>query len=577
MQQKFVSKSVLFLGFSLTDPDLLLVLDELRAFFNNDTPPHFALMDKTYLSTIKVERFRRDYNINIIEYDPSSPSHPEVPEFLKQLIGHTPKKFLQNLQNAKQELENLDSHYKLVATTENKFIIKEKFPGAAVEKPLQPKVTLTFDTKTEEGRAAKEAWKKFVKTGETITLSSPNVQNLEMPDFLSKLVNFVPETLTMTIGTYQSGEKFRVRLVAIADEGETAAIDNIELEKISHGQDSITLNNDKQNYFFQVRFVWELKTNAAVVSFKYSEEGRTVYQALIAERFFAVLSKGGKLNLESLESGVSLGSAIFPPGKITGSDPLFIQVLESLMLIQQKMGIRFDVPKVLSKAEAKNILDVAQLIRNGKGQGQFKAKIEVNRDAAKQIIEGKGFYSIEQYAENIYVIQGQKISLGAVWVEAEKVVLSDEEQIRLQKEIDENTNQDVFIIEVTNSTENPAVIYYLNYLSDDEFERLHGEPRFRAFTLRYLLSLLFDTATDEDGTVHFSDLITSLADAAEQVTNSGKPLNMLKRATADELRRALKPLLPRLPAAKADDFVTELIRLGILAENESSKILELRS
>lgn len=572
MQQILLSKSILFLGFSLTDPDLLLILDELRVCFRDDTPPHFALMDKMRLSPIKAERFRRDYNFNIIEYLPSSDSHPEVTEFLQQLINRTPKKFLRNLDNAKKELDNLDSHYKLVATTENEFIIKEKFPGAAEEKPLQTGFTLIFDAKTEESRAAKEAWENFVKTGETTTISSPNVQNSTLPDFLSKLINFVPESVTMTIGTYQSGEKFRVRLVATADDGTAATIDNIELEKISQGEESITLDNDKQNYFFLVRFVWELKNNTVNVSFKYNDENITIFQALIAERFLSVLAKGGRLTIESMESGMPLGGAVFPSGKITGADPLFIQVLEALMMIQQKLGVKFDVPKTLALAEAKNILEAAQLIRTGKGEGTLNAEIEVDREAAKRMLEDNGSFSIQHYAESVYVIQGQKIFLGSVWTDAENLILSDGEKNRLREEIDENADQQLFVIQVTNSPDTPTVIYYLNFLAENEFERLHRVPRFRTFTLNNILNLLFDAAEDEDGTVVFSALTSTLEEAAKQITDSGEPFNMLKRATADELGAALKPLLPRLSAKKAKDFIAELVKLSIIAENEISKM-----
>lgn len=570
MQQILLSKSILFLGFSLTDPDLLLILDELRVSFRDDTPPHFALMDKTQLSRVKVERFRRDYNFNIIEYVPSSDSHPEVTEFLQQIINRTPKKFLRNLENAKKELDNLDSHYKLVATTENEFIVKEKFPGAAEEKPLQTGFTLAFDTKTEEGRAAKEAWDNFVKTGERTTLSSPNVQSFKLPDFLSKLVNFVPESLEITVGTYQDGDKIKVRLAATANDGATAAIDNIELEKISHGKELLTLNNEKQNYFFEVRFVWNLITNVADVSFKYKEQGKTIYQALTAERFLAVLAKGGSLTIESMESGMPLGSTFFPAGKIGASEPLFIQVLEALLLIQQKLGTSFEIPKNLSLVEAKNILEAAQLVRTGKGEGTLKSEIEVERKVAEQMIEGNGTFSIDHYAESIYVIQEQKISLGSVWVAGDNLLLPDEEKNRLRKEIAENSEQQLFVIEVANSPDTPMIIYYLNFLTDDEFERLHQEPRFRTFMLSNLLNLLFDAATSEDGTVVFSVLTSTLTEAAKQVADSGKPFNMLKRATANELTTALKPLLPRLSSIKAKDFVAELIKLGIVTENEAS-------
>ena len=64
--------------------------------------------------------------------------------------------------------------------------------------------------------------------------------------------------MTMTVGTYQSGEKFGFRLVATAGDETLAAIDNIQLEKIAHGDAAITLDNEKQNHFFKVSLVMNL-------------------------------------------------------------------------------------------------------------------------------------------------------------------------------------------------------------------------------------------------------------------------------------------------------------------------------
>lgn len=566
LQQTFLSKSVLFLGFSLTDPDLLLVLDALRVCFRDDTPPHFALMDKTNLSGIKADRFRRDYNVHIIGYEPSAPSHPEVGDFLREIIKRLPKKLYQNLEKAKEELENLDSHYKFVATTENEFVIKEKFPGAAQEKPLEHGFSLAFDTKTEEGRAAKAAWENFEKTGEETTLSSPFVHNLRLPEVLAKLVNFKPETLTMTVGTYQSGEKFNFRLVATADDGSTAAIDNIQLEKLAQGKEKVTFNNDAQNHFFKVSFVMNLADDTADLSFKYDRQGRTINQALIAERFLSVAERGGSISIEGMESGMPLGSATFPPGKIEASEPLFIEVLEALMLLQRKTGETFAVPQNLTLDEAKSILEAAQYARTGRGDGTLAMTFEFGREAIERIVSGSGTFNVQHYAESIYAIQGQKISLGTAWIVGENLIVSDEEKERLRKGLDEQPNAENFAVELRSSPEHPAHVYYVSYLPPDEFERLHEDARFRQFTLGHLLKTLFDAATTEHGTVNLAELISFVETAAEQKTDAGKPFNMLRRATAEEINAALELLLPRFNQAQKNEFINELVRLKIFDE-----------
>lgn len=567
LEQTLSSKSILFLGFSLTDPDLLLILDELRVCFGDDTPPHFALMDKTNLSSVKADRFRRDYNIHIVEYAPSAPSHPEVGEFLREIIKRTPKRFYQNLEKAKEELENLDSHYKLVATTENEFVIKEKFPGAAQEKPLGYGFTLAFDTKTEEGRAAKEAWDNFEKTGEQTTLSSPFVQNLRLPEVLAKLVNFKPETLTMTVGTYQSGEKFGFRIIATADDGTSAAIDNIQLEKIAQGDAAITLDNEKQNHFFKVRFVMNLADDNVNISFEYNRTGKTIHQALVAERFLAILAKGGTITIEGTESGMPFGKgASFPPGLIESPEPLFLEVLEALMTLQRKTGATFAVPRNLTLDEAEKILEAAQYARTGRGDGTLTMTFEFGREEIERIVNGNGSFNVQHYAESIYAIQGQKISLGAVWIVGENLIVSDEEKERLRKQLDEQPDAENFDIELRSSPENPGQVYYLSYLPPDEFEKLHTDAQFRQFTLGYLLKTLFNAAMIEHGTVDLKALISFIETAAEQKTDDGKPFNMLRRCTADELNRALEPLLPRFNQTQKNEFMIELVRIGILEE-----------
>lgn len=82
----FSIKTVLFLGFGLTDPDLLPLLEELRATFRDYTGKHYALMNTWEAPAIKQRRFERDYGIQIIPYMPSAPDHPEVQMFLASLV-----------------------------------------------------------------------------------------------------------------------------------------------------------------------------------------------------------------------------------------------------------------------------------------------------------------------------------------------------------------------------------------------------------------------------------------------------------------------------------------------------------
>jgi hypothetical protein len=96
----FSSKTVLFLGFGLTDPDLNLLLEEMRAIFHDYTTTHYALMNTKEVPSIKQKRFKKDFNIKILPYIPSASHHPEVEDFLKQLAREV-KKIGKNGEDAK--------------------------------------------------------------------------------------------------------------------------------------------------------------------------------------------------------------------------------------------------------------------------------------------------------------------------------------------------------------------------------------------------------------------------------------------------------------------------------------------
>lgn len=87
----FSSKTVLFMGYGLSDPDINLFLDELKSTFHDYTATHYALMNTTDVGPVKQDFFEEDYNIKVLPYTPSKAHHPEVESFLKELAKEVNK------------------------------------------------------------------------------------------------------------------------------------------------------------------------------------------------------------------------------------------------------------------------------------------------------------------------------------------------------------------------------------------------------------------------------------------------------------------------------------------------------
>lgn len=80
----FLTRVILMLGFSLDDPELMLLMEDLRESLKHRTNPDYAFMSSGKLGKVEAGRWREDYGVQIIPYEPTA-GHPEVLQFLKYL------------------------------------------------------------------------------------------------------------------------------------------------------------------------------------------------------------------------------------------------------------------------------------------------------------------------------------------------------------------------------------------------------------------------------------------------------------------------------------------------------------
>jgi hypothetical protein len=81
----FTTRSVLFLGSSLTDPEPKLLLGFLHDAFHGAGARHYALVPYNEFSETEASRWQKDFKVRCIRYHASNTTHPEVVEFLKTL------------------------------------------------------------------------------------------------------------------------------------------------------------------------------------------------------------------------------------------------------------------------------------------------------------------------------------------------------------------------------------------------------------------------------------------------------------------------------------------------------------
>ncbi|WP_197070585.1 SIR2 family NAD-dependent protein deacylase [Aeromonas allosaccharophila] len=77
------TKKLIFVGFSLSDPHIEVILEKIKTINDGIPLSHYILLNEK--STFKISSFEKKYGVKIIPYEPSNINHPEVTEFLRSL------------------------------------------------------------------------------------------------------------------------------------------------------------------------------------------------------------------------------------------------------------------------------------------------------------------------------------------------------------------------------------------------------------------------------------------------------------------------------------------------------------
>jgi hypothetical protein len=86
MSAIFLTRVILMLGFSFSDPELRLLLEELRESLKHRSYPDYMYLPRETAGSVEARRLREDFGVEVVPYDPT-PGHPEVLELINFLIA----------------------------------------------------------------------------------------------------------------------------------------------------------------------------------------------------------------------------------------------------------------------------------------------------------------------------------------------------------------------------------------------------------------------------------------------------------------------------------------------------------
>jgi hypothetical protein len=222
----------------MTDPDLLSLLQELKVIFEGSVPTHYALIDVSGTTQTEQDLLHANYGVKVIPYLPSSPDHPEVKEFLVGLRKRvTQTAVWYQTEELRKAAEINDPHYRVVATSDRELIVKERYSGAAKERPLNFSITVT--------REGHKAIQRTLATGEPLDIKREHIIQAEIPEVLGRFFH-ITEPVSITSGVARSFNKLMVNAVIECADGERASLGGIVLENVQGGDEQMIVSNEAQ-------------------------------------------------------------------------------------------------------------------------------------------------------------------------------------------------------------------------------------------------------------------------------------------------------------------------------------------
>lgn len=81
--------TILFMGFSMADPDIENLIENLASIYSRHNDVHYALVPRGFYNSLEKHRLEQDKRIELIEFDNPDGKYGEVTTFLRRLHAET--------------------------------------------------------------------------------------------------------------------------------------------------------------------------------------------------------------------------------------------------------------------------------------------------------------------------------------------------------------------------------------------------------------------------------------------------------------------------------------------------------
>ena len=397
-------------------------------------------------------------------------------ELWELLMKHTPEQtVVEHLQFASAALENASPHYRVTAQLVSGCVqlgVQAKHPLADQMEPLE--FTAEFEFPADEtGAAAIAALESHVRRGTPVTIPAEFIKRFEPPPllkpFLSEPVNH------LALGPVEAQKTFDASITIMNPDAQEACISGIQFRFIQVGTEELTLSNEGQDVPWAFSLTLNRVSKRGNLQSTLHAGRHNVKREAEAARFQRSFARGGVVTLASDETGLPFLSMNAPPGLVSEPPAAWLRFVESLLFLQHKCGVVVSIPDDVSRADAEEVIELADQIRAGIWEGHVKSTVLHVKAGGlpgllKQIDPIRP-NRIVMVREEWLVVFGVKFPLGTVVRATTHMTATEECRARL---IDHNPAQDFDLTLEPADMNSVAVVAFPRWLDETQMSALRG-------------------------------------------------------------------------------------------------------
>ena len=383
---------------------------------------------------------------------------------------HLPSSMWHFVKEVQKRANSIDSHYEpqiTISGNQTTITLKEKFPGAAKEKPV--KITTRF-VDQEAARQFHTSLSRLQETGEPADIPASLIAGVDFPETMQAIFGAAThQQYSMRLLPIPNMNWVPTKLSLINEDGDNYICNFVRLNLANSGSMQATIISEDDNLPFSLTITFRFAERTSDFVFRPRLTRHDAVGMLDFLKLCRCLSKKPAFKMEDLRNGITFGSGIMSGDDLEPAGDGYITLIGMVADIQKKSGIQIVVPeRDLTDEDIEAIQEVHEIVSEGQvagtwdeGKATFQPDLATLESFVTHFADGRSVHLMLD-AEETATLFGVQIPLGRVRQTLNSVRCANyDEVVRRYDELRSGTAS--ITLHLVAGEDDTAVKVYLNW------------------------------------------------------------------------------------------------------------------